>query len=114
VDLFDCVVPTRFARNGSAFTRGGVYPVKAAAYKDDVSPIEEGCDCYVCRNFSRAYIRHLLNIGEILGHSLLTYHNLFRYMEFMREIRQAIAAGVFSKFRENCSFMKLDDNKEAQ
>ncbi len=100
VDLFDCVVPTRFARNGSAFTRAGVYPVKASVYKEDSAPIEDGCDCYVCRNFSRAYIRHLLNIGEILGHSLLTFHNLFRYMEFMRELRLSLRNSTFAEFRK--------------
>ncbi len=113
VDLFDCVVPTRFARNGSAFTRMGVYPVKAAVYKEDFSPIEEGCGCYVCSKFSRAYVRHLLNIGEMLGHNLLTFHNLFRYMEFMRELRLSIANGTFSEFRKNCCSRKFNQKKEA-
>ncbi len=99
VDMFDCVVPTRFARNGSAFTRDGSYPLKASRYKDDQAPVEEGCNCYTCRTFSRAYIRHLLNIGEILGVRLLTLHNLHRYMEFMREVRMALDQGVFSQFR---------------
>lgn len=100
VDMFDCVIPTRLARNGSAFTRQGRYPLKAAPYKDDDAPIEPGCGCYACRHFSRAYVRHLLNVGEILGIRLLTGHNLHRYMEFMREIQAALAGGVFAQFRK--------------
>ena len=100
VDMFDCVMPTRFARNGAAFTRKGRYAVKAGEHKSDPRPVEEGCACYACRNFSRAYIRHLLNVNEILGVRLLTIHNLHRYMEFTREIREAIAAGVFSEVYE--------------
>ena len=99
VDMFDCVVPTRFARNGTAFTREGRYPVKAGEYKEDKRPVEEGCECYTCSNFSRAYVRHLLNIGEILGVRLLTVHNIHTYMEFMRDIRAAIADGSFAELR---------------
>ncbi len=101
VDMFDCVIPTRFARNGTAFTRKGRYPVKAGEYKEDTRPVEEGCCCYACCNFSRAYIRHLLNIKEILGVRLLTIHNLHRYAEFMREIRDALRNGEFKEFRED-------------
>jgi len=90
VDMFDCVMPTRYARNGSAFTRDGVYPVKAAVHRLDQRPVEEGCACYTCRHFTRSYIRHLLHAGEILGLRLLTLHNLHRYMCFMREMRAAI------------------------
>ena len=99
VDMFDCVAPTRIARNGAAFTRAGRYPVKAGAYKDDARPVEEGCGCYACRTFSRAYVRHLLNTDEILGVRLLTLHNLYRYMEFMKEIRKAIETDTFEAFR---------------
>ncbi len=95
VDLFDCVMPTRHARNGSAFTRDGAYPVKAGAYRCDTRPVEEGCGCETCRQFSRAYVRHLLNANEILGVRLLTVHNVHRYMEFTREMRSALAAGTF-------------------
>lgn len=102
IDMFDCVMPTRFARNGSAFTRWGRYPVKAGEYKTDDRPVEEGCGCYACRNFSRAYIRHLLNVNEILGVRLLSIHNIYRYMRFMEEIRDAISAGEFGKLREEC------------
>ncbi len=95
VDMFDCVMPTRYARNGSAFTRQGVYPVKAARCKLDTQPVETGCTCYTCRHFSRAYVRHLLHAGEILGLRLLTIHNLFRYQTFMQDMRSAIRNGAF-------------------
>jgi len=100
VDMFDCVIPTRVARNGSAVTRTGRYPLKAARYKEDVGPIENGCACYACRNFSRAYVRHLLNTDEILGIRLLTIHNLHCYMDFMRDIQVTLEAGTFTQFRK--------------
>ncbi len=95
VDMCDCVMPTRHARNGSAFTRDGAYPVKAGAWKSDTSPVEPGCTCYCCTHFSRAYVRHLLNVGEILGVRLLTLHNIHCYMAFMAEMREAIRSGSF-------------------
>ena len=95
VDMFDCVMPTRFARSGTAFTKMGSYPVKAGEYKRDTRPVEEGCSCYACKNFARAYIRHLLNVKEILGVRLLTIHNIHRYMRFMQEIREALHEGTF-------------------
>jgi len=98
VDMFDCVIPTRLARNGSAFTRRGRYPVKAGEYRLDTRPVEEGCGCYTCTNFSRAYVRHLLNVSEVLGIRLLTIHNLYRYLAFMRDVRGAIKDGVFDEF----------------
>ena len=101
VDLFDCVMPTRQARNGTVSTRRGRYPVKAAVYKEDPRPLEEGCTCYACRNFTRAYVRHLLNVGEILGLRLVTVHNLHCYLQFMKEMRNAIAAGTFEAFRRD-------------
>ena len=102
-DMFDCVIPTRVARHGTAYTRKGAYPVKGASYKVDDRPVEEGCSCYCCRNFSRAYIRHLLNVREILGVRLLTIHNMHRYLEFMREMREAIASDCFSEWRKECA-----------
>jgi queuine tRNA-ribosyltransferase len=99
VDLFDCVMPTRFARNGTAFTRRGRFPVKASSYREDTRPIEEGCECAACRHFSRAYIRHLLNVGEILGVRLLTIHNLYRYQHMIEEMRAEIRAGSFDEWR---------------
>ena len=99
VDMFDCVMPTRFARNGTVFTRLGRYPVKAGAYASDGRPLEEGCDCYVCRKYSRAYIRHLCNVSEVLGARLITWHNLHCYAECMKEVRAAIENGVFDDYR---------------
>jgi queuine tRNA-ribosyltransferase len=100
VDMFDCVMPTRFARNGTAFTRKGRYPVKAGEYRLDTRPVEEGCACATCTRFSRAYIRHLLNVNEILGVRLLTLHNIYRYMQLMREIREALESGHFGDLCE--------------
>ena len=100
VDMFDCVVPTRFARNGTAFTRKGRFPVKAGRFKRDQRPIEEGCTCYACRHFSRAYIRHLLNVDEIFGLRLMSIHNLHVYAWMMQQIRQALLDGTFGAFRE--------------
>ena len=99
VDMFDCVIPTRVARNGSALTAEGRMPLKAARYKEDQGPIETSCPCYACRTFSRAYIRHLLNTDEILGVRLLTLHNVRWYMDFMQVLRTALEAGTFAEFR---------------
>jgi queuine tRNA-ribosyltransferase len=102
-DMFDCVIPTRVARHGTAYTRHGSYPVKSAVFKLDERPVEEGCECYCCRNFSRAYIRHLINVREILGVRLLTIHNMHRYLEFMREMREAILNDCFDEWRKRQS-----------
>ncbi|MBR1836334.1 MAG: tRNA guanosine(34) transglycosylase Tgt [Kiritimatiellae bacterium] len=99
VDMFDCVTPTRHARNGSAFVRNGSLQVKAGRFARDFRPVEEGCACYCCRNFTRAYVRHLLNTREILGERLLTIHNVHVYMQFMRELRASLESGVFHLFR---------------
>ncbi len=99
VDMFDCVLPTRVARNGTAFTRKGSISIKGGAYKADFRPIEEGCDCYACKNFTRAYVRHLMNVNEILGLRLLSVHNTRMYLKVMEDIRAAIANGTFSELR---------------
>ena len=99
VDMFDCVLPTRVGRNGSAYTSFGVLPVKAGRYKDDFTPMDPECGCYACKNFTRAYIRHLLNVGEILGARLVTTHNLHFYLTLMQQIRDALDAGTFAEFR---------------
>ena len=99
IDMFDCVMPTRHARNGSAFTRRGSVPIKAGRFARDLSPVEEGCDCYCCRNFTKAYVRHLLHCGEILGERLLTLHNVHFFMRFMEEMRAALDEGSFAEFR---------------
>jgi queuine tRNA-ribosyltransferase len=93
IDMFDCVLPTRVARNGTAFTREGKLVVRNAEYARDFRPLAPGCDCYTCRNYTRAYIRHLVKANEILGLRLLTVHNLHFTLDLMREIRQAILNG---------------------
>ncbi len=98
VDMFDCVMPTRNARNGWLFTRFGDIKIKNARYKEDQRPLDESCDCYACRHFSRAYLHHLHRAGEILGAQLNTIHNLHYYLQLMREIRSAIEAGQFTEF----------------
>lgn len=110
VDMFDCVIPTRVARHGTAYTRTGAYPVKGGAYKADLRPVEEGCTCYCCQNFSRAYIRHLINVGEILGVRLLSIHNMHRYLEFMREMREAIANDQFREWRRALALTLRPEN----
>ncbi|QAU35680.1 tRNA guanosine(34) transglycosylase Tgt [Janthinobacterium sp. 17J80-10] len=98
IDMFDCVMPTRNARNGWLFTRFGDVKIKNARYKDDTAPLDETCGCYTCRNFSRAYLHHLHRAGEILGARLNTIHNLYYYLQLMRDMRAAIEAGEFSLF----------------
>lgn len=100
VDMFDCVLPTRVARNGTAFTKDGTVNIKAGREKENWAPIEEDCPCYTCQNFTRAYLRHLLNVGEILGLKLLSLHNSFMYLELMRNMRAALEAGTFEEFRQ--------------
>jgi queuine tRNA-ribosyltransferase len=98
IDMFDCVMPTRHARNAHLFTRGGTVNIRNAAHQKDTGPIEEGCACYTCRNYSRSYLRHLDKCGEILGAHLNTIHNLYFYQRLMREIRGAIEAGRFEAY----------------
>jgi len=98
VDMFDCVMPTRNARNGWLFTRFGDIKIKNARYKEDTKPLDETCDCYACKNFSRAYLHHLHRTGEILGARLNTIHNLHYYLQIMKEIRAAIDDGQFTQF----------------
>lgn len=100
VDLFDCVLPTRIARNGTALTSWGKLVVRNAAYADDFSPIEQDCDCYTCRNYTRAYLRHLFKAGEMLGPRLLTIHNLHFTLTLMKKIRQSIETGDFAEQKD--------------
>ena len=99
-DMFDCVMPTRNARNGMLFTSFGRVNIKGAAYAEDRSPIDPACGCYVCKNYSRAYLRHLYRSGEILASRLNTWHNLHFYLNLMAQARTAIAAGRFGEFRK--------------
>jgi len=100
VDLFDCVLPTRVARNGGLLTRDGRINLRSARHAEDPAPIEEGCDCYTCRHFSRAYLRHLLRAKEIFGLRLATLHNLRFMLRTMAEIRQSILDGTFLTLKE--------------
>jgi queuine tRNA-ribosyltransferase len=99
VDMFDCVMPTRHARNAHLFTRGGVINIRNAAHRCDTRPVEEDCGCYTCRNYTRSYLRHLDKCGEILGARLNTIHNLHFYQRLMAELRAAIAGGRLEAYR---------------
>lgn len=99
IDMFDCVMPTRNARNGWLFTRFGDVKIKNARYKDEDQPLDTSCACYTCQNFSRAYLHHLHRCGEILGARLNTIHNLHYYLELMQDMRNAIEANRFAEFR---------------
>ena len=94
VDMFDCVLPTRNARNGWLYTRAGDVKIRNAQHRDDPRPLDDACACYACRNFSRAYLHHLQRANEILGARLNTIHNLHYYLELMRELRAAIERGT--------------------
>jgi len=98
IDLFDCVMPTRHARNGHLFTASGVINIRNSAFAADLSPVDASCDCYTCRNFTRAYLRHLDRCNEILGSRLNTIHNLHFYIALMRALRAAIAAGTLGEW----------------
>ena len=99
VDMFDCVMPTRNARTGTLFTSTGKINIKNAKYSEDESPVDPECGCYTCRNFSRAYLRHLYHAGEILAMRLNTLHNLYYYLNLMKEIRAAVKEDRFLEFR---------------
>jgi queuine tRNA-ribosyltransferase len=98
IDMMDCVMPTRNARNGCLFTSGGRVVIKQARYRDDSGPLDPACPCYTCANFSRAYLRHLFQAGEMLFSTLATLHNLSHYLDIMRRMREAILLGTFPEF----------------
>ncbi len=98
--MFDCVLQTRIARNGTAFTSKGKVVVRNATYKKDFRPVDPECNCFVCRNYSRAYIRHLIKCNEILGARLLTYHNLYFTLKVMKKIREAILQDNLPGYKE--------------
>lgn len=100
IDMFDCVLPTRIARHGNAFTRHGKLNIKNAKYKEDFTPIEEGCDCYACKNYTKAYIRHLVNVDEALGGRLLSIHNIRFLIRLTEELREAIKNDQLLEYRE--------------
>lgn len=103
VDMFDCVMPTRNSRKGTVFTRNGRMIIKSARYKEDFSPIDEQCNCYTCQNFSRAYIRHLFSVNELLGMQLASIHTLHFYLELVGMARKAIFEDRFEDFRKEMS-----------
>jgi queuine tRNA-ribosyltransferase len=100
IDLFDCVLPTRNARNGQLFTRAGRLSIRNARYREDARPPDEGCACYTCRSVSRAYLRHLHLSGEITAATLMTLHNLHHYLDTLRRMRQSILLGRFAEYRQ--------------
>ena len=100
--MFDCVMPTRVARNGTLFTWSGRVSIKRNEFREDPGPLDPECDCYTCRNYSRAYLRHLLLSGEILSARLNTIHNLHFYLQLMNRARQAILTGEWESFRNDC------------
>jgi queuine tRNA-ribosyltransferase len=100
IDMMDCVLPSRNARNGYLFTSKGKIVIKQAQYADDTEPLDAGCPCYTCRTYSRAYLRHLFQAGEILYSSLATLHNVRFYLDTMQRIRRAILDGTFSELRK--------------
>lgn len=110
IDMFDCVMPTRVARNGTIYTWQGKVSIKRSEYKEDPSPLDPECDCYTCTNYSRAYLRHLFLSGEILGSRLNTIHNIHFYMKLMEKAREAIAEGRWAQYRDECltRFVKKD------
>jgi len=101
VDMMDCVLPSRNARNGCLFTSEGRVIIKQARYRDDPAPIDPNCHCYTCRTYSRAYLRHLFQAGEILFSTLATLHNLKHYLDRMRQIRHAILLGTFREYLDS-------------
>lgn len=100
IDMFDCVLQTRIARNGTALTKNGKMVIRNALYKEDFTPIESDCDCYACKNFTKAYIRHLINVDEILGAKLLSIHNIRYSIRFMEKIREAIKQDCLLDLKE--------------
>jgi queuine tRNA-ribosyltransferase len=100
IDMFDCVIPTRYGRNGTAFTTKGKIVVRNSSFKQEAGPLDADCHCYTCSNFSRAYLRHLFNCDEILGLRLVSLHNVYFYLRLMSRIREAIRADRFVEFKK--------------
>ena len=115
VDMFDCVLPTRVARNGTAYTRRGAIGIKGGQFKADFRPVEEGCTCFACRHFTRAYLRHLLNVNEILGLRMLSVHNTHMYLQTMADARAHLTTGTFADYyREFIANFKPSEKVLAQ
>jgi queuine tRNA-ribosyltransferase len=114
VDMFDCVLPTRLARHGAAFTANGRLNVRNASLARDTRPIQEGCVCYACQHFTRAYIRHLTQANEILGLYLVSIHNLHFLFDMMRRIRQSILDGTFDEFVRESARQRVSESASQQ
>jgi queuine tRNA-ribosyltransferase len=114
IDMFDCVMPTRNARNGWLFTRTGDIRIRNAKFRNDESPLDATCSCYTCKNFSRAYLHHLDRSKEILGAQLNTMHNLHYYLELMREMREAIEQDRFDEFVKEFNALRGQNAQTAQ
>lgn len=112
IDMFDCVLPTRNARNGSYFTKKGPIAIKNAQYAEDFGPIDPECNCKVCKNYSRAYLRHLFKNGEILSSMLATYHNIYFLNNMVKEIREAINAGKFLTYKKDFLYRYYKENNK--
>ena len=112
IDMCDCVLPTRIARHGQAFTRTGKINFNNAKYKEDLSPVEEGCDCYTCKNFTKAYVRHLITTDEMLGGRLLSIHNIRFLIKLTEEIREAIKENRILEYREEFIKKYESNNKK--
>jgi queuine tRNA-ribosyltransferase len=113
VDMFDCVMPTRNGRNAYAFTANGALRLRNSALARDSGPIEEGCDCYACRTFTRGAVRHFFFAGEMLGPILVSVHNIRFYQRLMADIRRSIADGRFSQFRLEDPRCRLGPREES-
>jgi queuine tRNA-ribosyltransferase len=113
IDMFDCVMPTRHARNGQLFTSAGRMNIRNARYRDDAAPLDPACDCYCCLNYSRAYIRHLQQCNEILGARLATLHNLRFYQNLMRRIRESIGQAGLDKLTRELELVEASPIEEA-
>ena len=98
IDMFDCVLATRIARNGTAMTSKGKIVVRNGKYKEDFTPLDPNCNCYCCRNYSKAYLRHLINVGEMLGGMLLSLHNITFLIKLMEDMRESIIGGYYDDF----------------
>ena len=109
VDMMDCVQPTRIGRHGTVFTKYGRLVIKNAKYFRDPRPLDDGCECYVCKNYTRAYIRHLFKADEILGQRLATYHNLYFLIKLMKDARKAILENSFKKYKDDFTKDYLSD-----
>jgi queuine tRNA-ribosyltransferase len=113
MDMFDCVIPTRHARNGQLFTSEGPLNIRNSRFQADTGPIDARCGCYACRNYSRSYLRHLQQCNEILGARLATIHNLYFYLDLMARMRAAIEAGTFAALAAEVAGQRTDSAAEA-